>query len=209
MGPRASVSALSLLGLVIAGMVLAGERRRPQILARPALTLLAWAVPGMVIGVVALDRLPTRALKVAVAVVILAAIASQALRDRQAAAPTGPAGAAGAGAAGLTAGALTTSVGMNGPPLLLYLMRLSDDPGRIRDTMASLFLATSLLAVVALALGGTFEPPGETVGLVFATLAGQVVGARVFARLHPERWERLVLAALAVLAVVSLVLAVT
>lgn len=206
-GPRASVSALSLLGLAIAGMTLAGERRRPCVLVRPAVVLLAWAVPGMALGVLALEGLGTRTLKVAVALAILGAVAAQALTSRRQA--TGPSRHedAAAAAAGLTAGALTTSVGMNGPPLVLYLLRGPATPGQVRDTMAALFVATSVLAVAALAVAGSFDPPAETAGLFAAVIVGQVVGARVFRHLAGDRFQQVVLAAIAVLALVSLALA--
>jgi uncharacterized protein len=206
-GPRASVSALSLLGIAIAGMTLAAERRRPSVLVRPAVVLLAWAVPGMALGVLALEGLGTRTLKVAVAVAILAAVASQAFASRRkGAAPPRHDGRV-AAAAGLTAGALTTSVGMNGPPLVLYLLRGPAQPGQVRDTLAALFLATSLLAVAALAVAASFVPPAETAVLAVAAVAGQVLGSRLFRRLDGDRWQQAVLAALAVLALVSLGLA--
>jgi uncharacterized membrane protein YfcA len=206
-GPRASVSALSLLGLVIAGMTIAGERRRPAVLVRPAAVLLAWALPGMALGVLALEGLGTRTLKVAVALAILGAVAAQAITSRRRGAPPPRHDAAAAAAAGVTAGALTTSVGMNGPPLVLYLLRTPATPGQVRDTMAALFLATSLLAVGVLAVAGSFDPPGETAGLFAAVIVGQLVGARVFRQLAGDRFQQIVLAAIAVLALVSLGLA--
>jgi uncharacterized membrane protein YfcA len=50
-GPRPAVSALAILGLVVSVMTLAGERRRPQVLVGSAAVLVAFAIPGVGLGV--------------------------------------------------------------------------------------------------------------------------------------------------------------
>ena len=46
-GPEATVGALSVLALVINGLTLAGERRRPRPAPGDAAALVAWALPGL------------------------------------------------------------------------------------------------------------------------------------------------------------------
>jgi hypothetical protein len=61
-----------------------------------------------------------------------------------------------------------------------------------------------VLSFPALLATGTFVLPGAVGALLVAGLAGQLLGRRAFAWLHGERYERAVLALLAVTALVAL-----
>src|SRR5690349_8882852 len=52
-----AIGILLLLGVEIALLTLATERRRPEPLVRPAVVVLAWAAPAAVLGVVVLKAL--------------------------------------------------------------------------------------------------------------------------------------------------------
>jgi uncharacterized membrane protein YfcA len=178
LGPRLSVPAITVLGLVISTLTLGAEGRRPLVLWRPALIMTAAAIPGMVLGAVALAHGPVDALRVLVSAAVLVAVAVQVRAEAgppPAEASAGPGGAVGAGA---IAGALSTSTGINGPPLILYLLRLHAGARRVRDTMAFLFIVTGLGTFAALAAFGALRFTSQLPWLVLAAAAGQLLGRR-------------------------------
>ncbi len=199
-GPREAVTAGVLLALLINALTLAGERRRPVPLGRVSLTLVAWSVPGLALGALALRELPERPLSVLVALAVLAALALR-LRSR-ALAPR----ARGwhAPVAGISSGALATSTSLSGPPLVFCLLARGTAPAPMRDTLAAIFVAQALLALPALLATATFTVPRGLGALLGAALLGQLLGRRAFAWLHGERYERAVLVLLAVTALVAL-----
>src|SRR4051794_17526484 len=177
-GPRLSVPAITVLGLVVSALTLGTEGRRPVVLWRPALIISAAAIPGMVLGAVVLTPGPVDALRALVSVAVLVAVAVQARaevgpRPGRAVRPPGWEGAVGAGS---VAGVMSTSTGLNGPPLILYLLRLDPGARRIRDTLAFLFLVTGAGTFVALAAFGPLPFPSRLPWLVVAAIAGQWLG---------------------------------
>ncbi len=72
-----------------------------------------------------------------------------------------------------------------------------------------MFVAGGALSATVLALTGSFALPDEMPLLLAATLVGYTAGRRVFAALYGERYDRAVLGALAVTAVIALVAAAT
>nr|MBA3328193.1 hypothetical protein [Solirubrobacterales bacterium] len=66
------------------------------------------------------------------------------------------------------------------------------------------FLALGVLSAVALLVAGAFDLPAALVVLAAAGAAGHVLGRRLFARLRPERHERLIVAVLALTALAAL-----
>src|SRR3954451_3332757 len=135
-GPRLSVPAITVLGLVVSAMTLGAEGRRPLVLWRPALVMSAAAVPGMVLGALVLAHGPVDALRALVSVAVLVAVAVQARAEVGSGPAAGPGAAPGwegAVGAGAIAGVMSTSTGLNGPPLILYLLRLREGGRRVRD----------------------------------------------------------------------------
>ena len=64
-------------------MTLGTEGRRPQPLRRDSIVIVAWGVPGVVAGLVALRALDSTALQIAVTVGVFATLAVRALARRQ------------------------------------------------------------------------------------------------------------------------------
>lgn len=207
-GPAPAVGLLNTLSLVLNVVLLAGEGRRPQPLGRLALAVVAWSVPGLLLGVVVLRNADDRVLQVALTVVVFASL----LVRRRAGAPPRAAPAWGAPAAGFSSGVLGTTTSTGGPPLVLLLLGRGHDPGRVRDTLVTIFIATSLLAVGVLAATGTSEavPPAAAVAaLVPLTVAGQIAGRPLFARLSVGGgYERMLTVVLVVSCAVGLAAAV-
>ena len=205
LGPQQAVTAGVLLGLLLNVLTLTTERRRPQVLGRDAALLLAWSVPGLALGALALRELPEGVLSALVAVAVFAALAVRVRARRRVRPVVGRMRAWRLPAAGAASGALSTSTSLSGPPLVFHLLARGAAPAPMRDTLAAIFAAQALLGLPALALTATFEPPDGVWALLLAGLAGQVLGRRVFAWLQGERYERAVLALLAVTALVALV----
>lgn len=204
LGPREAVTIGVLLGLLTNGLLLATERRRPAVLKREAVVLVAWCVPGLVLGAIILREVPERPLSALVAAAVLAGLGLR-LRDRRAPAPVAPRPRAWhAPAAGATSGALATSTSLGGPPLVFYLLARAAEPAAMRDTLAAVFIVEAALGLPVLVLTGTFTVPAAAGVLLAGGVAGQVLGRRAFAWLRGERYERAVLVVLALSALGAL-----
>ena len=200
LGPQEAVSAGVLLGLLLNGLTLATERRRPVVLGRDARRLVAWSVPGLVVGALALREMPERPLSALVGLAVLAGLAVR-LRGRVV-----EARARGwhAPAAGATSGALATANSVSGPPLAFYLLARGATPAAMRDTLAAVFIAQSVLALPVLLVAAAFTLPDAVWAQLVAALLGQLAGRRAFAWLQGERHERAVLAVLVLSALAAL-----
>lgn len=202
LGPREAVTLGVLLGLLTNGLLLATERRRPVVLARDAVVLVAWSVPGLVLGAIVLREVPERPLSALVALAVFAGLGLRLRGDR--AAPPPRLRAWHAPAAGATSGALATSTSLGGPPLVFYLLARAAEPAAMRDTLAAVFIVEAALGLPVLLLTETFTVPTAAWILLGAGVAGQVLGRRAFAWLRGERYERAVLAVLALSALGAL-----
>ncbi len=205
LGPQEAVSAGVLLGLLLNGLTLATERRRPVVLGRDARRLVAWSVPGLVLGALALRELPERPLSALVGLAVLAGLAARLAGGRAAGGRAAPrARAWHIPAAGATSGALATANSVSGPPLAFYLLARGATPAAMRDTLAAVFIAQSVLALPVLLASATFVLPQEVWVLLAAALVGQLAGRRAFAWLQGERYERAVLVVLVLSALTAL-----
>jgi uncharacterized membrane protein YfcA len=183
--PAEAVTALLLLGAALSVLVLfEGHDVRAGLLA----PMLFAALPGLALGALLLSALSKEALQVAVGIAVVA-VALWQLRHRSARALP-------ATAAGLVSGALTTSISINGPPLVLWLEGEGIRPAEFRATLAAAFLA---LDVVGAALLVSTESSatvdlGVVGPLLACVLGGYGLGALAFRRLDPERFFPIVLA---------------
>ncbi len=116
---------------------------------------------------------------------------------------------AGAGldvAGGALSGALTTSVGTNGPPLVFVLQARHFDQDRFRSTITSTFFVLDVVSVTVFALTGEIDR--EVLIAIAASLPGLAVGASIGISLRrhldAERFRRLVLVVLVVAGVSSI-----
>jgi uncharacterized protein len=193
--PEPAVVLLLILGLEVNVLTLATERRRPRPLQDSALIMLAWAVPGALVGVAVLRALPADALQLAVTLGVIGTLAAR--RVRRAHLP--------AWAAGLSAGALTTSTSTNGPPMLLHLLGRGVPPEQVRDTLTVCFVALAFIGAAALFATGDPALPDATLtaALVPAVLAGHLVGRRGFRRLSAGGRYEPVLTAVLIVAVLG------
>jgi uncharacterized membrane protein YfcA len=201
--PYEAVTALLALGVVLNLLVLLERGRPGQVRWRELVPVLAAAVPGLAIGAVALALLDKPLLQVLVGVTVIAAatiqlrarVAGHAVRGRSAT------------AAGLASGALTTSISVSGPPLVLWLESHGVSPAELRATLAALFLALNLAGcalLVPLAGLERLAPAGVLLPLLALVLAGHFAGAQVFKRFDQQRFSLVVLGLVALTGAASL-----
>jgi hypothetical protein len=202
LGPHEAVTAGVVVGILLNSLTLATERRRPQVLAHESVALVAWSLPGIALGALALREVPEQPLSVLVALAVLAGLALR-LRGRRVEATARPRGWH-VPAAGFSAGGLSTSTSLSGPPLVFCLLARGAAPGQLRDTLAAVFIAESVIAVPVLLLTDTFASPHALGALLLAGMVGQLLGRRAFGWLRGERYERVVLVTLAATALVAL-----
>jgi uncharacterized membrane protein YfcA len=194
--PESAIVAITVLGLALNGLVLFGERRRPRVAWGEVGPILAAAVPGAVCGVLVLRALPKSTLQVAVGLAVVAAAALRA-RARARAVSFTPGDPRARLALGFASGTLTTSAGVNGPPIALWLAHRGLGPSDVRDSLSAAFLGLGVIGGVVLApvlasTGADIHWSALGVGLV-CVLAGHAVGRRAFARLDGARYEPLLL----------------
>ena len=115
-------------------------------------SLLAFALPGLAVGVLVLRVASTSTLRVAVGVsVIVATILGRALA-RGTLLPCAP-----RLRPGFSRDLLTTSVTVNGPPLVLYLTGRRATASQMRGTLGAAFIALDAVAIVGLGAGGRWS----------------------------------------------------
>lgn len=200
--PASVPATLAVVGLLVNLLMLVGERRRPEVLVRPAVLLTVWSLPGLALGALVLRVASADVLRALVAVAVLGAVAAN-VRARKlgAGAVRAPATSPATAGAGTASGALAASTGLNGPPLVLHLLGRAT-AAQMRDTLAAIFLASGVLTIAALLAAGTFDPQGGLLGLTAAAALGWLAGRWVFARIaqHHEAASLAVLALGAALA---------
>jgi len=204
--PERAVGLLILLGLEVNLLTLGTEGRRPEPLARESIVMLAWGLPGVLVGVLALRALSSTALQVAVTVGVFTTLAVRALARRRRASRTARPPRWAAPAAGFASGVLTTSTNTSGPPIVLYALARGATPVQTRDTLTVTFVGFALAGVAALALGGgDWLPRGAALAaLVPAVLLGHLAGRPVFARIAGHHYEPVLTALLVVTALAGL-----
>jgi uncharacterized membrane protein YfcA len=177
--PEEAVGLLIVLGSLVNVLTLVSERRRPRPVLRECAVLLAFALPGAVVGVAILRALDPVALQVAVSLGVLATLVARRLAKRRTPTWAGP-------IAGLAAGALSTSTTTAGPPLIVYLLGRGLEPVQVRDTVPVCFLGLGVVSVIALVVTGTsgaVPDAGVVALLVPVVAAGHLAGRPLFAAL--------------------------
>ena len=160
----------------------------------------ATALVGMPIGLLAVRTVESRWLDVLIgAVVLVFAVAlARGLQMR---------GRGVTAAAGILSGALLTSTGMNGPPVVVAFQNRGMEPAHFRATLQAVFSLQDVLAVAGFALAGVL---GTSVWPVAAAgapamLIGWWLGHRVAAHVNNTHFRRIVLFLLAATGCASLV----
>ena len=201
--PKVAVVAVTAIGVP---MTLWNTIRwRAHLRVGPMAAVVGASLIGMPAGALILARAPDRALTFAIGVVVLV-LTAWLWRGLQL--PPGPRTEI---AAGIASGALATSTGTNGPPLVIAFQATGMERGAFRATLAGCFLIQGVVALVLFWAGGLVT---HDVGAVFAVgvpaiVAGTLVGERLSTRLHGHAFRVAVLALLGVSGALAVVGALT
>ncbi|HEX7133272.1 MAG TPA: sulfite exporter TauE/SafE family protein [Iamia sp.] len=194
-GPRDAVVLEALAGL--SGGAAMAWSLRDRVAWSPLRRLLAGAVVGLPLGALVLAHVPETPLRIAVAVTVVAMVVVLARGVRLA--DESPRTEVGAG---FVSGAMGTSIGISGPPVVLVLQAAAMEQHRFRATTVTFFVLTNL-AVIPLLLGtgvADVDRWPAAVVAVPAALLGNQVCAGFAQRVPPERFRSLVLVLLVVAA---------
>ncbi len=205
-----AVLLVQVLGIATHLLVLFTEGRRARIAARPVAIVVACALPGMVVGLWIVTEVSQQSLQLAVGVVVLAGVAIQWLFTGRATATAIRREPGLEALTGLGAGVLSTSVSVNGPPLVLTFSHLGLRGSLLRDSLVAGQLGIGVLASVVLLAGadGASLPGGAVLGCcAVAMLIGHRFGAAVFRRLDAAAHHRAALVAAAIAGLISIVAA--
>jgi uncharacterized protein len=206
--PVEAVTSLLALGLVLNLLVLLEHGRPEHIDWRALGPMLLAALPGLAAGAVVLTLLSKDALQVAVGIAAILAAAWQ-LRQRRvrdAASSRRRLPPAVGWAVGFSSGALTTSISISGPPIVLWLEAHEVRPEEFRASLAASFFALNLTggAVLLAAEGSRALDAGVVLPLLALVVVGHALGTVAFRRLDRERFFTIVLALVACTGAASL-----
>ena len=197
--PAEAVTSLLVLGLALNLLVLFEGGRPDHVDWRALAPMLAAALPGLAAGAVALTLLSKEALQVSVGVAVILAAGwqlSQRAAGESAAESARTLPPAAGWAAGFFSGALTTSISISGPPIVLWLEAHGVRPEEFRASLAASFLVLNLIggAVVLAAEGSGALDADVMLPLLGLVVAGYALGAVAFRRLEGDRFFAITLA---------------
>jgi uncharacterized protein len=157
---------------------------------RPAvMRMFGAAIVGMPFGLVVLKTAPERALRIGVAVTVL----GLAIAVRRGVRVRGRPGVVDL-VAGLISGVLNTSVGTNGPPLVIGLASRSTPAPVMRSTLSSVFAMSGVVAISLFAFRGYIDADDlRAAAFCLPGVAiGWTIGNRVFKGFDQRRFDHVV-----------------
>ncbi len=184
---RDAVVVTTLLGVVNSGILAITARR--HVPWATVLPMIAGALAGMPVGLVVLLLAPADAIRllVGVATTVMALALLRGLRFGQRSLPSEL-------AVGAISGALNTSTGTNGPPVVLYLQGREHSPAEFRGALGVFFVTCNVVT-----LGSFFAASivSADAGLLFAAALpsiaiGSYGGHWLTHRVPPEGFRRIV-----------------
>ena len=138
--PYEAITTMLLLGPPLNLLVLA-DSGRGSAQWRVLAPMLAATIPGLALGVVALELFSKSTLQVLVGAAVVCVAGWQMRRRSTSGARRPPGTVRGAGVAGVLSGVLTTSISVSGPPVVIWLEELGLRPAELRASLAASFLS--------------------------------------------------------------------
>jgi uncharacterized membrane protein YfcA len=194
-----AVVAVCLAGLVPS--LVSAALDRGHVHWRPAWILSGLSMIGMPVGLLVRRVLPDRGLTVVVAVSVLVCVLIVWRGIKL------PETAGTVGAVGAIAGVLGTATGTNGPPLVAAFQAMGMGPRAFRGTLAAIFAVTGVAGALAYLLAGEVTSQATMMAAAGtpAAVLGWLAGDRLFGRIDPAGFRRIVLGFLVVTAATVLV----
>jgi len=201
-GPKVAVVTMTAIGVPLVAWN--AVRWRDDLQAREALTVTVAALAGMPIGILVLTRADDQLLTVVIGVTILV-MTLWLWRGFHL-----PRGRRTEVVAGFTSGALATSVGTNGPPLVIAFQAVGMEPAPFRATLQACFFVEGAIALVLFWSQGLVVGDVGIASLVGlpAAVIGALIGDRLAPRVHEGPFRAAVLGLLALSGVLALASAV-
>lgn len=192
MSPATAVVLVTLYAVVFAAILLVPLRREARL--GDVATLLAGTLAGIPFGVWALATLSASALSRLIGLVLLLVVLLEALGRL-------PSRATGRGwglAAGALAGVMGGAVGTPGPPVILYSAMQGWAPRTVKANLQAFFVVNQGIILLGYWWTGLLTPEVGRHALAFAAPAilGAIAGVRLFDRVDPVRFRRVVFALL-------------
>ncbi|MDO8362186.1 MAG: sulfite exporter TauE/SafE family protein [Actinomycetota bacterium] len=161
---------------------------------------------GMPLGLVVLNVVADRTLKIVLGVAVL--IATALIIRRINLTHVGPAMDVGAG---FLSGVLNTSLSTNGPPLVFDLQARHLSPARFRATISMVFALSNIVGLALFVADGKVTREGMRAALIAlpAWAVGQLLGWPVRKHVHGERFRWMVVVLLFLAGASAIVFAVT
>jgi uncharacterized membrane protein YfcA len=187
-------------------LVLGTRRRALDVRLVDAGLVIAAAIPGLFLGALIVAHVSKPPMQLAVGVAILAAVLFRLhqpgrfafLSPRAVGVPVG-----------LLAGVLTTTVGINGPPLVIWLRARGITLTQLRDTLAIIFMTLNLIAIPSLTARGGSIPAAAILPAAAGLLVGHVLGLAAHNRVSATKLDHALEAVLTAAAAASIIGAVT
>lgn len=200
-GPAEVVTITKVLTLSTSWIVIAHGWR--QVKPRMILTVLPWALVGTFGGLLLLKVASSSGIKLLASAVVVAfaLILLRGLPEREWKHPLL------APVVGVASGAMSTSTGLAGPPVVLYFTLRNVEVAPFRVTIATYFVLLDLVGLPALVGGDLVTEDDFIVALVLVPVAllGRLAGIRLSSRLSRAQFYRLTLGLLLVTGAVGIV----
>jgi uncharacterized membrane protein YfcA len=204
LSPRDAVLTVAAASLMNNVLVLATRHKRLAARAGDAALLLSAAIPGLLVGALVVSRTPKPPLQLAVG---LAIVISVLFRLHEPGRISGLASKRAGVGIGLFAGLLTTTIGINGPPLVTWLSARGATLTQLRDTLAIVFLSLNAAAIPSLATRGGTIPAALLPALAVGLAVGHVIGLRAHDQLPPRVLNRALVVLLTAAGIASVIAA--
>lgn len=185
--PKTVIVLTAIFSIFISGAVVLDSWRSAH--ARLALALLLPALVGIVVGAEILRTVDPLYIRLAVGVVVVFS-ALLLLKDVRL---PGAGSRWGTLVAGSTSGALSTSTGLAGPPIVLLLAARDLPKHAFRGTSALYFLAMSLVGIVVLSLRGLVEGGDLQLAaiLIPAAIVGKAIGTAALKKISENAFRKI------------------
>lgn len=200
MRPADAVLTIEAFGLAQNLLVLLTRHRRLRILRADAGLLVGAAIPGVLLGALIITHVSKPSMQLVVGLALLGAVLFRVHEPGRAPVlERRPAGAL----IGFVAGILTTTIGINGPPLVIYLRARGATLTELRDTLAAVFLTLSVIGIPNLVARGGSIPSIAILPIATGLVTGHALGVAAHQRVSVGRLERALEVVLTAAAVAS------
>ena len=202
--PATVVVLIAFISLFTNAVIVQDSWREVEV--RTVLSLLPWAVLGLVFGTEILRVVNPDYLRLSVGVIVILSAVLLVWN----AAPRAAKGPWGTILAGLTSGALSTSTGIASPPVVLLFAARGLSKNSFRASNAAYFLPLSLAIIVVLFIRGIVEVEHLWISaaLVPAAFIGKVIGTSAVKRLSNEAFRKITLAVVCLTGILGVLTAV-